>query len=42
MVDKLPYHLRDEYHEAFGLYDPRGQEYLTVPEYIHIIKSLDP
>jgi Ca2+-binding EF-hand superfamily protein len=42
MVDKLPYHLRDEYHEAFGLFDPRGQDYLTVPEYIHIIKTLDP
>ena len=41
MVDKLPFHLRDEYHEAFGLFDPRGQEYITVSEYVQIIKSLD-
>lgn len=42
MVDKLPFELREEYHEAFGLYDPRGKEYLLVKEYVELIKSLDP
>lgn len=43
MVDNLPTReMRDEYIEAFGLFDKRGDGYLTQYEFSNLLRSLDP
>ena len=42
MVDSLPYEMRQEYCDVFGLFDKRGDGYLTKNEFQSLLKSLDP